>query len=55
MIKEEPMLLVRATLEEQDHTTIAADMGLSREGLRSRLTRIRKRLAAAAQMEFMAA
>ena len=55
LTRDEVALLVRATLGKQDHATIAADMGLSREGLHSRLTRIRKRLAAAAQTEFLAA
>ena len=55
LTRDEVALLVRATLGKQDHATIAADMGLSREGRHSRLTRIRKRLAAAAQTEFLAA
>lgn len=55
LTRNEVALLVRATLGEQAHATIAADMGLSLEGLRSRLTRIRKRLSTAAQTEFLAA
>jgi DNA-binding CsgD family transcriptional regulator len=55
LTRNEVALLVRATLGEQAHATIAADMGLSLEGLRSRLTRIRKRLSTSARSEFLAA
>jgi DNA-binding CsgD family transcriptional regulator len=48
-------LLVRTALGNRTHAAIAAGMGLSVEGLRSRLTRIRKRLASAARTEFLAA
>jgi DNA-directed RNA polymerase specialized sigma24 family protein len=55
LTRGEVALLVRAALGEQTHAVIAAELGLSLEGLRSRLTRIRKRLATAAQTEFVAA
>jgi DNA-directed RNA polymerase specialized sigma24 family protein len=55
LTRDEVKLLVQATLGEQPHAAIATDLGLSVEGLRSRLTRIRKRLAIAAQSEFAAA
>lgn len=48
-------LLIRTALGDRTHAAIAAGMGLSVEGLRSRLTRIRKRLATAARTEFLAA
>jgi hypothetical protein len=51
----EVVLLIRASLGEQAHAAIAAEMGLSVEGLRSRLTRIRRRLSTAARTEYLAA
>ncbi|MFM9920910.1 hypothetical protein [Lacisediminihabitans sp. H27-G8] len=53
--RAEVALLIKASLGEQTHAAIAAEMGLSLEGLRSRLTRIRRRLSTAAQTEYLAA
>jgi DNA-directed RNA polymerase specialized sigma24 family protein len=53
--REEVALLIKASLGEQTHAAIAAEIGLSLEGLRSRLTRIRRRLSAAAQTEYLVA
>ena len=53
--RAEVALLIQAALGEQTHASIAAQLGLTVEGLRSRLTRIRRRLATAAQTEFLAA
>jgi DNA-directed RNA polymerase specialized sigma24 family protein len=47
----ETALLVRAALDEQPHLMIAADLGLSVEGVRTRLTRIRKKLSTAVRGE----
>jgi hypothetical protein len=55
LTRAEVELLIRASLGDQTHAVIAAEMGMRIEGLRSRLTRIRKRLATAAQNEFLAA
>jgi DNA-directed RNA polymerase specialized sigma24 family protein len=55
LTQEQVALLVRAALSDQSHSVIAAEVGLSLEGLRSRLKRIRKRLSTAAQSEFLAA
>jgi DNA-directed RNA polymerase specialized sigma24 family protein len=51
----EAALLIHAALGSDSHAAIAEQLGLSVEGLRSRLTRIRKRLSTAAQAEFLAA
>jgi DNA-directed RNA polymerase specialized sigma24 family protein len=53
--RAEVALLIKASLGEQSHAAIAAEIGLSLEGLRSRLTRIRRRLSTAAQTEYRAA
>ena len=55
LTRRENDLLTYAALGDQTHSAIAQQMGVSVEGLRSRLTRIRKRLATAARNDYLAA
>lgn len=51
----EVALLSRACLGEETHAVIATDLGITCDGLRTRLKRIRKRLSIAAQSTYAAA
>ncbi len=51
---DEVALLGRAYLGEESHTAIATDLGITSEGVRKRLARVRNRIGIAARTAYAA-